>query len=143
MLLYTDLNDRLARASRSAELTTAEKDIVIVLSLHRGASNAIRSKELATLVGLMPGESSRRFVAATIETLVLLHQIPVGGLRVPPYGYFLIETRNDLDLAVNARWNEIYAHLRYLRALTSKQDVARLFGQQMLQLERESPEAAA
>ena len=127
----------LAKALDSPELTEQEKAIVVLLGAHRGAMNPIRSSQIAFHLGLPEAERTRRWIAQVIETLVLLHHLPIGGSRVPPYGYFLIETQADLDLAINARWKEIFAHLRYLRALTSKQDVARLFGQAQLQLDAE------
>lgn len=127
-----------SKALSSPELTRAEKELLAVLSFRRGAKNAIRSQVLASQIGMPWNERTRRWIAAAVETLVQLHGIPIGGLRVPPYGYFLIETRADLDLAIGARWGEVYAHLRYLRRLMSKKDVARMFGQQMLEMEKES-----
>jgi len=138
----SDLDVKIEKALRTVTLPESEKELLRVLSMHRGALNAIKSASLAEQLGLPAGENSRRWVAGTVQNLVELHRIPIGGLRVPPYGYFLIETRNDLDLAIGARWGEIYAHLRYLRALTSRRDVARLFGQQMLKLDQESGEVA-
>ena len=133
----TEAQYRIARALDSPELSEIEKDILKVIFLHSGAVNAIKSARVAELAGLDPGEGSRRFIAKTVEILVTLYKIPIGGLRVPPYGYFLIETRRDLDLAIAARWGEVYAHMRYLRGLTSREDVARLFGQGLLNLDAE------
>lgn len=135
-----ELDALVGAALTSPELTRKEKQLLGVLNYHRGAASAIRSGDLAACLQLSGfnvglGEGSRRWIAAAVETLVQLHGIPIGGLRVPPYGYFLIETRADLDLAIGARWSEVYAHLRYLRRLMSKKDVARMFGQQMLEID--------
>lgn len=132
------LRDLLNTALDSPELTDDEKKIVRILGEHRGAAAAIRSSSVAQLLKLPASENSRRWICQVVETLVLLHHLPIGASRTAPMGYFLIETQADLDLAINARWKEIYAHMRYLRALTSKQDVARLFGQAQLQLDSEA-----
>lgn len=143
----TVLDELIEKTLRSLVATDIEKAVLGVLRLHRGSANAIKSSaivEQLSFRGAAPAlrlghtkENSRRAIAGAIENLVELHRLPIGGLRVPPYGYFLIETPADLDLAIKARWGEIYAHLRYLRALTSKTDVARLFDQQMLELDAE------
>jgi hypothetical protein len=127
-------------ALNSPELTDDEKKIVRILGAHRGAVNAIRSSSIAELLRIGQAEKSRRWICQVVETLVLLHHLPIGASRTAPMGYFLIETQADLDLAINARWKEVFAHMRYLRALTSKQDVARLFGQAQLQLDSENEE---
>jgi hypothetical protein len=131
------LHVRLAAALDSPELAPTEKDVVKILGMRRGRASAVPSREIAHLLGVSWSEHTRRWICETVETLVLLHRLPIGASRVRPYGYFLIETAADLDVAIHARWKEIYAQMRYLRALTSKQDVERLWGQAQLQLDSE------
>jgi hypothetical protein len=134
---WKELDEKIIAALRSDLLNERDKEVLRVLAGHKGAMNAIRSVELAFHAGVGRGEKGRRAVALAIETFVQLFGIPIGGLRVPPYGYFLIVDHADLALAVGPLWGEVYAHLRRLRALTGKQTVARLFGQAMLKLAAE------
>lgn len=137
-----ELDEKVVAALRSNVLTEHDKEILRVIASHQGAMNSIRSAEIALLAGAGLGEEGRRNVTKTIETLVTFFRMPIGGLRMPPYGYFLIVSSADLDLAIQPLWGEVYAHLRRLRALTSKQAVARLFGQAMLKLDEEIPKEA-
>ena len=140
--LRSDLDERVEKALRSLELAEREKELLRILSMHRGALSAVTSASLAEQMGLPAGEESRRVITLGVETLRLLHRIPVGASRSKPAGYFLIETRKDLDVAMGPLLGEWYAHLRLLRALAGKQRVARLFGQQMLRLDEESESRA-
>ncbi|MBZ5702119.1 MAG: hypothetical protein LAN84_09750 [Acidobacteriia bacterium] len=142
---WAELDAKVAAALRSALLSEREKEVLRVIAGHRGAAQAIRAEEVARQAGMAWCERARREIAGVVETAVLLYRIPIGGLRMKPYGYFLIASAGDLDLAIHPLWGEVYAHLRRLRALTSKTDVARLFGQAMLQLDAEAgkPKEAA
>lgn len=140
---WNELDAKVVEALQSSVLSEREKEILRVIASHKGAMKAIRSAEIALEAGLDQGERARREITSAIETFVLLFHIPIGGLRMPPYGYFLIVSAADLDLAIQPLWGEVYAHLRRLRALTSKNDVAKLFGQAMLKLDSENPKEAA
>jgi len=140
-----ELDAKVAAALGSALLSEREKEVLRAIAGHQGAANAIRAEEVARQAGLEWCERTRRDIAGVVETAVLLFRIPIGGLRMKPYGYFLITSAGDLDLAIHPLWGEVCAHLRRLRALTSKNDVARLFGQAMLKLDGEDgkPKEAA
>jgi len=140
---WDELDERVAGALRSNVLNEREKEVLRVIAGHKGAANAIRAQEVAQRAGMQWEERARREIAGVVETCVLLFRVPIGGLRMKPYGYFLIVNADDLDLAIGPLWSEVYAHIRRLRALTSKQQVARLFGQAMLKLDAENPEKAA
>src|SRR5258705_10920065 len=87
---WRDLDARVEEALRSPLLDEKDKEILRVIARHKGAAQAIRAGEIAERAGMLPGDVSRRKICSAIETFILLHKIPVGGLRVPPYGYFLI-----------------------------------------------------
>lgn len=140
---WRELDARVTEALSSPLLSESDKEILRVIAGHKGAANAIRSEDVATQAGLRWSEQARREVAGAVETAVQLFAIPIGGLRVKPYGYFLIVNANDLELAITPLWGEVYAHLRRLRALTGKRLVARMFGQAMLKLDQEKPKEAA
>src|SRR4051812_31639382 len=88
----TVLDELIEKTLRSLLATDLEKAVLGVLRMHRGSQNAIKSARIAEQLEMPHGETSRRNIAGAIENLVELHHIQVGGLRVPPYGYFLIET---------------------------------------------------
>jgi hypothetical protein len=136
---WRELDDRVAKALRSDELAEREKEVLRVIAGHKGAAKAIRSEDVAREAGMAWNERARRDIAGTVEAAVLLHKIPIGGLRTKPYGYFLIVSMNDLDLALAPLRGEFHALLRRIRALTSREDAARMFGQAMLKLDSEKP----
>jgi hypothetical protein len=135
---WRELDALVLAALEAGVLNEREKDVLRVIAGHKGSANAIRAREIAREVGLRDGEEGRRFIASVVETAVLLHRIPIGAIRFKPYGYFLIASANDLDLAIAPLWGEVYAHLRRLRMLAGKQFVARMFGQAMLRLDVEA-----
>lgn len=141
---WRELDARVTEVLRSPELDEKDKEILRVIAGHKGAAQAIRAGEIAERTGMLLGELSRRKVTSTIETLRLLFRLPIGASRTQPYGYFLIVSAEDLELAVKPLWGEVYAHLRMLRALMPRKAVARLYGQAMLKLDKEEqPKEAA
>jgi len=134
---WRELDARVVKALESEMFSEREKEILRVIAGHKGAARAIRSEDVARQAGLQWSERARREVAGTVETAVLQCRIPIGGLRVKPYGYFLIVSMEDLDLALAPLRGEFHALLRRIRALTSREDAARMFGQAMLRLDGE------
>lgn len=134
---WAELDARVTAALQSNVFSEREKEILRVIAGHKGAQHAIRSEDVASAAGMKWCEQSRRDVAGVVETAVLVFQVPIGGSRAKPCGYFLIANANDLELAITPLWGEVYALLRRLRALTGKQLVARMFGQAMLKLDSE------
>jgi hypothetical protein len=132
-----EMNARLGRAMRSGALDDLDREILAVLASHKGAAAAIKAEAIAGAVGKEWSEKTRREITAAVEHLVVFHKLPIGARRGVPPGYFLIMNQNDLDLAIHPLWCEHYAILRRLRALTGKAECARLFGQQMLDLDKE------
>lgn len=112
--------------------------VLHILNTRRGAAHAVRSAEIAQMLELDGGEGGRRVVTKSIENLRLLHSIPIGGSRMKPYGYFLIETRSDLAIALQPLRGELYAMLRLLRALAGRHETAAMYGQLMLALDEVS-----
>jgi hypothetical protein len=139
-----ELDAKVLAALRSEVIEDRTKEILRVIAGHKGAASAIRSGEIAEQLGLIVGEDSRRIITRAVELFVMFFKIPIGASREKPFGYFLIVDAADLELAVRPLWGEVEAHLRRLRALTSKTVVARLYGQTMLKLDAEekSKEAA-
>ena len=110
-----------------------------IIEARLGAAAAIRGDKILQRVGLPVTDNTRRWLKGVVEDLVLLHGVRIGACRGghgQPPGYFLIVTQTDLDTAIHPLRKEVRALLRRLRALTSKHDVARLFGQAMLDFEK-------
>jgi hypothetical protein len=135
---WREIDARIEEALRSNLFSESDKEILRVVASHKSAHNAIRAEEIASRAGLAWNEQTRRQITGTVETAILLFHVPIGGLRTKPYGYFLIVTPKDLELALGPLTGEFRSLLRRIRALTSKQEAARLFGQAMLRLDKES-----
>jgi hypothetical protein len=73
-------------------------------------------------------------VTRAIQELIEDHHIAIGGLREPPYGYFLIVDAEDLELAVRTLRAELRSLVGRLRILLSKEQLAELWGQEILNL---------
>ena len=112
-----------------------ERSLVWLLSNHRGAANPIRSAAILDQLGLRRGENGRRWVNGAVAHLLELG-LRIGASRRDPVGYFLIETQADLDIALSAHRGQLYGHIRHMRLLASKQTVAQMFGQAMLEFEK-------
>lgn len=129
------LDGRVSAAMRDDLLEEAQRKVLRIVWLHRGAQNAIKAEEILRQLGREANENARRWVKGTIEDLVTRLGVPIGGSRQKPYGYFLIVTASDLDIAIQPLRHEMESLIRRLRSLTSKQDVARMFGQTLLKLD--------
>ena len=138
-----ELDAQIVRLLQSAEWPERDKELLRILSMHRSAANPISALSLASILRLPEGEYGRRVVTATIEDLVVRGRIPIGARRSKPNGYFLVVSQEDLDHAIGPLWGEIYALLRRLRVLSSRERVAELFGQAMLEFDRPSGKEAA
>jgi hypothetical protein len=108
--------------------------VLKLLCWHRGSSQAVRAEVIARQIGFGTGESGRRRVTRAIQELIEDHHIPIGGLREPPYGYYLIMDAQDLELAVGTLRAELRSLVRRLRVLLSREQVAELWGQEILNL---------
>lgn len=135
---FRELDAKVAEALGSPLLAQREREILRVIAGHKGAANAVTAREVAERAGLRWTEQSRRKITSTVETCVRLLRIPIGGSRLKPYGYFLIVTDHDLAQATQPLTSELYALLRRLRALASREEAARMVGQAMLQLDEEN-----
>lgn len=140
---FRELDARVESALRSPLLDEKDKEILRVIARHKGAALAIRSALVAEEAGMMSGEVARRKICSAVETFRLLFKLPIGASRMPPYGYFLIVSSADLELAIQPLAGELYALMRLMRALSSRHEVAKLFDQTKLKLEAEEPKEGA
>ncbi len=142
-----ELDRRLDRLVRDGALSELEKELVRALWPHRGAENPLRLDVLIAVLRMptQPAdrlERSRRTVKAMVKDLIEQHHVPIGASRVPPYGYFLIISPEDLSEALRPLKSELRSLARRVRALTTEEFVARLFRQIPLELEeKDSPQS--
>lgn len=112
--------------------TPEEKHLLEILLAHRGAAHPIQIKELVARLGL-----PEREIKSLKKSLVENFGVAIGGSRVPPYGYFLISTAEELEQALRPQINEIRSLARHVRLLAGHRRLEDVFGQIALELEKE------
>lgn len=61
-----------------------------------GKANAISIRELKKLTGM-----DERSIKGAVEALRKRHNVPVGASRKPPYGYFILDTGEEIEESFN------------------------------------------
>lgn len=105
-------------------LTTEEREILLILRWHKGASNAKPLADFAAKLNLSP-----RSMKQHIRNLAVTHKLPIGGSRQEPYGFFLCVTAEDIEVALRPIWNEIKSLLQRAHAVGDRQRVLEMLGQ--------------
>jgi hypothetical protein len=105
----------------------------------RSAHGAKLARPIRELVPLL--DLSEREVKQAARTLVVEFGLPVVGLRVKPYGYYLAVTTEERLAAANTLKHEIRALARRVRALEGHKAMVEWLGQ--LQIELNGPPEAA
>ncbi len=131
----SDCLERVAAALRDPLLPEVDRKLLRIVAVHRGAANAVRAEAILGELGIYCDDNARRWVKKTVEDLVTRLKVPIGGLRMKPYGYFLVVTQADMDLALQPLQNELLSLARRIRALTDKRYISKLHGQIMLRLD--------
>lgn len=132
-----ELDERVMEVLRAPTFCERDKEVIRVIAGHKGAAKAIRGEEIAQQLGRVWNEDARREISSVVQAAILIFKLPIGAVRHKPHGYFLIVTAEDLGLAVGPLSSEFKSLLRRIRALTSKREAARMFGQAMLKLDDE------
>lgn len=129
ILVGISLDEQVERVLADAVLEPRDKDVLRILDAHRGQANPIKGEDILKQLDVAVDEHSRRWLKNVVENLVTTHGVKIGGSRFKPYGYFLVTSLADLDVALSPLLGEWYAYGRRIRALTSKTDFMRLCGQ--------------
>jgi len=137
--LHRALDRKIVTLLRSADLDECSKELLRILAARKGSEHAILLRQVQQLLprGREGALVTERDLKKMVKELIELHAVPVGALRVPPYGYFLVVTPEDLGEALRPLKNELRSIARRVRALTSPEFVARLFRQLPLELDRD------
>jgi hypothetical protein len=131
----SDCLERVAAALGDPLLAEVDRKLLRIIAAHRGAASAVRAEAILGELGLYCDGNARRWVKATVEDLVTRLRVPIGGLRMKPYGYFLVVTQADMDLALHPLQNELLSLARRIRALTDERYLSKLNGQMLLRLD--------
>lgn len=76
---------------------------IVLAQIPYGLENPVRSQEIAKRVGM-----SKRDVMEVISTLIIDHNIPIGGGRSEgKYGYFIIENEDERIRAITPLKNTV------------------------------------
>lgn len=145
--LDAQITRALSRGLGTGEMDEGTAEILRIIASHKGAAQAVSIRQILRVMNagledyaLHPSAGvgwNERNVKAAVKDLIERFGIPIGGSRKPPYGYFLILTAEDQADAARPLVNELKSISRRVRSLSSKQDLARLFGQVQLELDRE------
>ncbi|MFX1295809.1 MAG: hypothetical protein ACFFD2_13275 [Promethearchaeota archaeon] len=95
---------------------TEHEQIRQILLQHRGKENALKSPEIAELIGIDPGPSNVNIRTKITETL-RMYSLPIAGN--PSIGYFLIQNREELLETLDSlqsRMNKINERMLYINA---------------------------
>jgi len=136
-LLRQRLESVLERGEGPYPLPPDARKLLQWLSYHRGASRAIQCAELAKYLKV-----SEREIKALAKCLVEDFDVPIGASRQKPYGYFLIETAQELEDAMENYIGEIRSLARRVRKLGGKHRIVELAGQLTLEPNNEEKESA-
>ena len=124
-----------------------QQEILKLLRERVGRSQALSISKIVSAVDYSENDPvphwNEREVKAAVKSLVEDFGIPIGASRRPPYGYFLIATREDLEHALSPLRGELRSLSRRYRALAGKKILAAVFGQIQLELDRDAPKEAA
>lgn len=151
-----ELDAQIVRVLGRADLDESTAELLRLLAGHKGAANAIRiggpdgimqtlngaGRQWRVGSGEWRGEQpwNERTVKAAVKDLVERFGMQIGASRKPPYGYFFILTAEDREEARRPLRNELKSLARRLRALSSKLEIAREWGQIQVELDREDPQ---
>lgn len=132
-----ELDAQVTRVLGRSDLDESTAELLRLLAGHKGAANAITIREILRAFNVQRSTFNERTLKAAVKDLVERFGMQIGASRKPPYGYFFILTAEDQEEAARPLRNELKSLSRRLRRLSSKQELARLFGQVQLQLDRE------
>lgn len=131
------LHTLLVRNAGPWPLERAQKCFLRILSDRRGAARAMPITDIVGVMRLDDHKVDARSVKQIAADLTVCFKVPIGASRVQPYGYFLIETLDELQSTSQIYAHEIQKLAQRYRALNGASAVSSLFGQLELELAKE------
>jgi len=135
--LDREINDLLVGRSGQWPLSKEAADILRRIQFCKGASRARTIASLSQASGL-----NERKIKEVVSSLVIDYGLPIAGSRVPPYGYYLAITAEEIEDAIHTLAGELRTIGRRVRALGGSHRLHELLGQIELEL-NEGPQEAA
>lgn len=114
-----------------------ERRIWDLISGHRGYRNPVSIRILHSTTGL-----SERAIKDAVAALIVTHKLRIGALRggslaADAAGYFVVESAEDLAVAVRSYESQVLAMLRRLRVLQGgKQQLREWLGQLAVEFDK-------
>jgi hypothetical protein len=90
-----------------------EKTILEILKSHRGSENPITAGELEKRTA-----SSSRSIRKAIASLVTKHDLPVASSVHPPYGFYIVDDRDEALGCLRQYWARVREIASRARSLT-------------------------
>jgi hypothetical protein len=130
--LHGELAERIHKAHQACSLTA--RLVLDALEGRLGAASAMSIAEMQRQLACDGhGALSDRDIKAAVKELVEEGGVPVGSSRSKPFGYFLIVSDEDAEIAVRPLLGELKSIAGRIRKLSPKTDYVRhLLGQEVL-----------
>lgn len=124
-------------AASAIPASSNERRIWDLIASHKGYRNPVSIRMLHSVTGL-----SERAIKDAVAELIVTHKLRIGALRggslaADASGYFVIESAEDLAIAVRPYEGQVLAMLRRLRVLQGgKQQIREWLGQLAVEFEK-------
>jgi hypothetical protein len=111
--------------------TKEERLVAAELFLRRGRQNAVSIARLKRATGM-----SERAIKGAVESLIERQRLLIGSSRMPPFGYYMISTGEEIEDTCRALRNQALKMLRRVHALQGRDKVRlrKLLGQMELEI---------
>jgi hypothetical protein len=111
-------------------VTPVERRVYDLIKRHKGHRNPVSINYINNATGI-----SERKIKDAVAELVTSHKILIGALRgAVSYGYFIIESAEDQEVALAPFRAQILSMLRRMRVLQGAHQVREWLGQQVAEL---------
>ncbi|HWE50496.1 MAG TPA: hypothetical protein VG273_11925 [Bryobacteraceae bacterium] len=126
--LFDAMVDHLAASDIPA--SDKERRVYDLIARHKGHKNPISINHIHRITGI-----SERGIKDAVAELVGSHRVMIGAMRGRDnFGYFLIESAEDQEIALAPYRNQVLAMLRRMRVLQGAHKVREWMGQEVAEL---------
>jgi hypothetical protein len=107
-----------------------QHSILRLVSACKGRAHAISIGMIGRITNMQERE-----IKSSVKSLIEDFGIPIGASRHKPYGYFLIVSSDDVDVALRPLANEVISIARRMRKLGGSDIVKEMLGQLRVEME--------
>jgi hypothetical protein len=112
-----------------AKLTSEERKVYDVVRFHLGRPRAIQADEIAAMADL-----TTRVVNSVVKSLTEKHALAIGASVAKPYGYYLLDTADELENYCRQLHGRALSQLRR-ESILRRVHMLELIGQVRMELE--------